>query len=227
MKAHLVSSAAVTIVLLTTSHADPPRTGRYSSPVAAEFEAKTGKWKPAGPKPVVPNNPLTPAQRKAQRTPWTWERMAMQPVRFIVMVAKVPLIPAGFLATAAIVGDNRAHGGNMEFPDFGPAFDNFDPGPAIDADLERMHPRTIPKDERAPTPFKSDLRVTRAMPPSSGRTHTSMSIAYNRPAKAPATPTGTLLRRAPRLSPPTRNSRTWICCSSLATGGQPSIPNFP
>ncbi len=57
----------------------------------------------------------------------------MQPFRFLVMAAKVPLIPAGI---AGYTVGAAAYG--LEVPDFGPAFENFDPGPAIDADLERM-----------------------------------------------------------------------------------------
>jgi hypothetical protein len=108
------------------------------------------------------------------------------------MAAKVPLIPAGFAATVGVVAWNNSWAAidprieSIEFPDFAPAFDNFDPGPAIDADLERSKPQTAPKDERKPVPFKSELRATRATSASAGRAPTTLSIAFNPTPKAPS-----------------------------------------
>ena len=71
MKAHLVSAAAVAILLLGTAYAGQSKTGNTSKTVAQEFNARTGEWKSARLKPVVANYPLSPSQLKAQRTPWT------------------------------------------------------------------------------------------------------------------------------------------------------------
>ncbi len=103
----------------------------HTQDIAMEFDQKTSNSKPAGPKPVVPNYPPAPEDR----IPWTAKRLAMQPLRFIVMVAKAPLILPAIGADAVGTQFARAYGGSGEFADYGKAFRDFDPGPAIDADL--------------------------------------------------------------------------------------------
>jgi hypothetical protein len=110
---------------------------------------------------------------KVRHAPWTLKRLAMQPLRLIVMAAKVPLIPAGIVATAGVVASENAAGRPMDFPDFGPAFANFDPGPAIDADLERSASRRSQKDDRAPAPMKSELKISRSTAATSARSSPS------------------------------------------------------
>lgn len=93
MKAHLVSQVALGILLVSTSYAGPPKTGSTSKTEAQAFDARTGQWRPAGPKPIVTNDPPSPAQLKAQRAPLNLKTVAMLPVQAVVTVAKVPLMP--------------------------------------------------------------------------------------------------------------------------------------
>lgn len=95
----------------------------------------------------------------------------MQPIRFIVMIAKVPLIPAGIVGLA--VGCPAT---GQPVPDLAPAFENFDPGPAIDADLERK----VPKIERRPAPLDTRLKIFSATPAASGRSSVAREVAINR-----------------------------------------------
>jgi hypothetical protein len=167
MKAHLVIAASAAIMLFNTSHAGQTKSGNTPKPAPQVFDGRTGEWKSARPKPVVQKYPTSTSLPKPRT--WSWQRLAMQPLRFIVMAAKVPLIPAGMTGAAYVVGSENLAGRPMEFPDFGPAFENFDPGPAIDADLERRERGNVPRDESRPSPPNTRLKITRANSASSVR----------------------------------------------------------
>lgn len=191
MKTNLISVAALATVLLSTSYAASPRTGNSSKNVPKEFDAETRKWKPAGPTPAVTHNPPAPPR------PWSWKRAAMQPIRLIVMAAKVPILAASIPSMEGAIALHNARewtyfgdrGNFLEFIDFTPAIENFDPGSAIDEDIFREGPNVVPVRQGAPSPIKSELRISRATPSAPGRKG-EIVVEFNRESKAPSKPPG-------------------------------------
>jgi hypothetical protein len=172
MKTHLICTSAAAILVLSPSFAGSPKAGSTPDIVALEYNPRTHEWMSAGPKLVAPKYPPNPvlAKEKDINLHRSWRWWAMQPPRVLAMAIKIPLIPAGMVGCAYAVGVSH---GSARYPDFTEAFDHFDPGPAIDADLEQRErerelrrsrktaPRTGSKDEFAPTPVRTELQISR------------------------------------------------------------------
>jgi hypothetical protein len=152
MKTHFVCSIVCALAIFGAANAGTPQDAAAPKVKSKPSNTKSSARKSAPAKPAVAQ-----FQRREPGPRWTWRRIAMQPFRFIVIAAKIPCSLAGYPIIASHSVLTCQH-----VPDPGEFFANFDPGPAIDADLEGYGPLSIPTQEYAPEPIRTTVRPLNA-----------------------------------------------------------------
>ena len=159
MKTCLLIPAVMALLLDCSVYAAQKKkvADRIDAPM--EYDVRTAQWRPVRPTPVIPK--YEPNRTLAKPVNHSWRWWAMQPVRFLVMAAKIPTIPLGFAGCLYVVGSENAAGRPMAMPDFRPAFENFDPLPAIERDLEIIEARRASRNSLPPLKMHTELQPMR------------------------------------------------------------------